>query len=89
MALDELVVLSRSDAIIVWSMGSSSYSMVAATWAAHRAGGQDLARSNPNQDWLGVFAAGDNCTRITDHAIEPAYANNRWSEDRVQWPTFK
>ncbi len=67
-AFDELLVLSRMDAMVVSSMRQSTYSSVAASWFAHRAGGSQLPPG------LGVFVAGSRCQHIPVHLVE-AMAN--------------
>lgn len=67
-ALDELLLLARTDAIVAWDLQLSSYSAVAASWATHRAGGQAGERTRP---WLGVHAVASGCSRIADNEVEP------------------
>ena len=38
-AVDEMLLLARTDALIVWDFKDSTYSAAAASWAAHRVGG--------------------------------------------------
>ena len=66
-ALEEMLLLARADAIIVWDMVDSTYSAVAASWAAHRAAGQ---RSN-RRAWMGVFDVSKGCKRVPDEQVEP------------------
>ena len=68
-ALSELLVLARADALLVWNLRYSTYSAVGATWAAHRAAGQPLARS---RYWLGVWCVQCGCKRIRDEDVQPA-----------------
>ena len=65
-AFDELLVLSRMDAMVVFSMRQSTYSSVAASWFAHRAGGSQRPPG------LGVFLAGSRCQHIPVHLVEAA-----------------
>ena len=37
--------------------------------------------------WLGVFFAGENCTRLPDGYVEPPY-NPRWAEKAMKWPKW-
>jgi hypothetical protein len=70
-ALDELLLLSRLDALIVWDLKDSTYSAAAASWAAHRAAGQRHGAARP-RPWRGVYSVARGCTRIPDREVEPA-----------------
>ena len=63
-ALDEMLILARTDAIIVWDLEDSTYSAVAASWAAHR------VHSRSSQ-WHGVYIVSQGCKRIPDEMVEP------------------
>ena len=67
--LSELLVLARADALLVWNLRYSTYSAVAATWAAHRGAGQPLTRS---RHWLGVWCVRCGCKRVRDEDVQPA-----------------
>ena len=77
LALEELLVLARSDALLVWDLHYSTFSAVAAAWAAHGAGGQP-PRARPR---LGIFLVGrgGNCTRVPDGQVEPPLFRTRSS----------
>lgn len=62
-AIDEMLLLSRLDGLIVWDLRESTYSAAAASWAAHREG-----RTRP---WLGVHVVSQGCTRLPDSEVEP------------------
>ena len=49
-ALDEILLLARADALIVWNLVDSTYSAVAASWATHGAEGH--AARPPGRPWL-------------------------------------
>ena len=66
LAFQELLVLARSDALLVWKIDSSTYSTVAATWAVQPAAGQALRQRRP---WLGIFCVRCGCSRIPDKAV--------------------
>ena len=72
LALKELLVLARSDALLVWNLQYSTFSAVAAAWATHGAGGQKLPIARPR---LGVFLVGrgGNCSRMADRVEPPVY----------------
>jgi hypothetical protein len=79
MALEELLLLARVNALVVYDFYYSSYSGVAASWAAHAAGGQS-ARSLP---WLGVFKASGGCTYVPENSVDPVPPAKRWGEAHV------
>ena len=72
-ALDELLVLARSDALLIWDLRISTYSAVAASWAAHRAAGQPRKRTRP---WLGVWCVRCGCVRLPDREVTPPMTVN-------------
>ena len=67
-AVDEMMLLTRLDGLIVWDLKDSSYSAVAASWAAHRSRSPMAEAARP---WLGVHASSTGCTRIPDAEIDP------------------
>ena len=69
-ALDEMLLLARSDAMVVWDLRVSSYSAVAASWAVHRAAGQDVIGERP-RPWLGVHIVDEGCARMPDDEVDP------------------
>ncbi len=75
--LNELLVLSRADGLVVYGLHfASTYSAVAASWAALRGAGQPAARARP---WLGVFEAENGCRRVPDHLVDPIVpVNSGW-----------
>ena len=83
-ALEEMLILARTDGMIVWDLAHSTYSGVAAAWATHRAGGQPAARSHP---WLGVFAARTKCAHVPDYDVEPfpEGLSKRWAESQLSF----
>ena len=52
-AIDEVLLLSRTDGLVVWDLRESSYSAVAASWAAHRVT-EELRSGTRAGAWLGV-----------------------------------
>ena len=64
-AFEELLILARADAIVVADMRTSTYSSVAASWFAHRAGG-----ARERQPGLGVFLAANGCKRVAVNKVE-------------------
>ena len=69
-AVDEMLLLARTDAVIVWDLTDSTYSAAAASWAAHRAGGQRV-NSTSARPWLGVYVVSRGCQRIPDADVDP------------------
>jgi hypothetical protein len=67
-AVDEMLLLARSDALVVYDLVDSTYSAAAASWAAHRVG-QTSARAS--RTWLGVYVASQGCTRLPDAEVDP------------------
>ena len=71
-AVDEMLLLARADAIVVWDLLDSTYSATAASWAAHRAGGQRIdADAARKRAWVGVYVASRGCKRIPDAEVDP------------------
>ena len=73
-AVDDMLLLARTDGLIVWDLKDSSYSATAASWAAHRAGGQsshDGDHGRRHRAWLGVHVASRGCQRLADAEVEP------------------
>ena len=70
-AIDEMLLLARTDALVVWDLADSTYSAAAASWAVHRAGGQ-RAQHERSRTWLGVYFASRACERVPDADVEPA-----------------
>ena len=54
----------------VWDLHTSTYSAVAASWAAHRAAGQPRKRT-PGRPWLGVWCVRCGCVRLPDREVTP------------------
>ena len=72
-ALDELLILARTDAIVVYDLKRSTYGAAAASWAVAGAAGLATpahALERPSR-WLGAFKAGTGCTHVHDAAVEP------------------
>jgi hypothetical protein len=71
-AVDEMLLLSRLDGLIVWDLKDSTYSAVAASWTAHRVGGQRVASASASQrPWMGVHTTSNACERLNDAQVEP------------------
>jgi len=67
LAFEELLVLVRADALLVWDLRLSTFSAAAASWAAHNAAGM----AQRTRAWLGVFCVRCNCKRIPDAEVQP------------------
>ena len=81
-AVDEMLLLTRLDGLIVWDLKDSTYSAVAASWAAHRVGIQPEATLRQPRKWLGVYTTIHGCVRIPDAEVEPP-AHKRVAHDGV------
>ena len=73
-AVDEMLLLERTDGIVVWDLKDSTYSAAAASWAAHRARGDTTGAGSEQtrRAWLGVHIASRGCERIPDDQVDPA-----------------
>ena len=63
-AIDEMLLLSRLDGLIVWDLKDSTFSAAAASWGTHL-----RTRSRP---WLGVHLVAEGCACVKDSDVEPA-----------------
>ena len=72
-AVDEMLLLARTDGLVVWDLADSTYSAAAASWAAHRAGRQPAHASG--RTWLGVHVASRSCAQLPDAEVDPAIVN--------------
>ena len=71
-AVDELLLLARLDGLVVWDLTDSTYSAAAASWAAHRVGGQPTVHgAERTRPWMGVHVASRGCERLPDVEAEP------------------
>ena len=70
-AIDEVLLLSRTDGLVVWDLRESSYSAVAASWAAHRVTEELRSGTRAGRAWLGVHLASSGCARLTDAQVDP------------------
>ena len=73
-ALDELLILARTNAMVVWDLKDSTYSAVASSWAAHRAAGQSRGGGRTSRPWWGVYLVAHGCQRVPDAEVEPRMA---------------
>ena len=80
-ALDELLILARTNAMVVCDLKDSTYSAVASSWAAHRAAGTITrwsrvgTRPAPwSRPWWGVYLVAHGCQRVPDAEVEPRMA---------------
>lgn len=66
-AVHEMLLLARTDGIIVWDFEDSTYSAVAASWAAHHVN----QKKGGERRWLGVHLASRGCERVPDALVDP------------------
>ena len=66
-----MLLLSRTDGLVVWDLRESSYSAVAASWAAHRVTEELRSGTRAGRAWLGVHLASSGCARLTDAQVDP------------------
>ena len=71
-AVDEMLLLSRLDGLVIWDLKDSTYSAVSASWAAHQVGVEPAERrEQTRRPWLGVHVAASSCARLADAEVEP------------------
>ena len=72
-AVDEMLLLERTDGIVVWDLKESTYSASAASWAARRAGGHAAGAGSERtrRAWLGVHIASRGCEQIPNALVDP------------------
>ena len=82
-ALQELLLLARLDALVVWDLSYSTYGAVATSWFQHGGGGQpaDGPHAAPRQErqrWRAVYQAARGCTPLEPRQVEPPVRAESW-----------